>query len=78
MIAVGLFMILWFVFIALGLVWCVINHMELSAGQIADIWLKCDVVYSLVVGWILAAVVVLLVYVIKTSDYNKGMNSEKK
>lgn len=57
------FLIMWFVFVVIGFVVSVLMHIDLTAAQGVRIWFEHDIIYALIIGWILSGLILFLMYV---------------
>lgn len=56
------FLIIWFIFVALGFAGSVLMHFDERACINWDIWFQHDIIYALIIGWILSGLIILYLY----------------
>lgn len=61
------FLITWLILVLVGSIGSIIWHSDKTFGMIVSIWLHNDLVFILIIGWIIAGLVILFLYSKSTS-----------
>lgn len=77
------FLLIWFGMVLIGLLGCILFRLNLSTTATVNIlaWIQHDIIYVLIICWVLAAMVILYLYTQSTAkkeDEEKPKEEDKK
>jgi len=71
------FLIIWFVFILMGFGGSVLMHYDERSSVNLEVWFQHDIIYALVIGWILAGLIILYMYGSSTAKKDNDDSNNK-
>ena len=73
------FLLFWFGFVVVGIVVTIIFRLDLSTVATVNIgaWLRHDIIYILIISWLLAAAVILYLYTKSTGKKDEEKEESK-